>query len=81
MVSSTNPDKSGRGWGHTHADTLDKVDLRDLRAHAVSVGEAVCAAAEADREIPRRSPEDTRELVDEGYERELRVGGRWPYED
>jgi Zn-dependent M28 family amino/carboxypeptidase len=80
MISSTNSDKSGRGWGHTHADTLDKVDVRDLRAHAVSVGNAVCAATEATREIPRRSREDTRDLVDEGYEQELKVGGRWPYE-
>ncbi len=80
MLSSTNPDKSGRGWGHTHADTLDKIDIRDLRNHAISVGTAVCAAAEADREIPSRSAEQTRDLLDEGYKQELRVGGRWPYE-
>jgi Zn-dependent M28 family amino/carboxypeptidase len=80
MISSINPDKSGRGWGHTHADTLDKIDVRDLRAHAISVGNAVCAAADAHRAIPRRSPEDTRDLIDEGYEQELKVGGRWPYE-
>jgi aminopeptidase YwaD len=80
MVSSTNPDKSGRGWGHTHADTLDKIDIRDLRAHAISVSNAVCATAEVDRDIPQRSPEDTRDLLDEGYEQELKIGGRWPYE-
>jgi len=80
MISSTNPDKSGRGWGHTHADTLDKIDVRDLRAHAISIGNVVAAAAETDRDIPRRSPADTRALIDEGYERELKVGGRWPYE-
>ncbi|MFB6188566.1 MAG: M28 family peptidase [Halapricum sp.] len=80
MVSSTNPDKSGRGWGHTHADTLDKIDIRDLRAHAISIGNAVLTAAETDRDIPRRSPEGTRDLLDEGYEQELKVGGRWPYE-
>jgi hypothetical protein len=79
MLSSTNPDKSGRGWGHTHADTLDKIDIRDLRDHAISVGNAVCAAAETGREIPARSAEETRELIDEGYEQELRIGGRWPY--
>ena len=80
MLSSTNPDKSGRGWGHTHADTLDKIDVRDLRDHSVSIGNAVCAAAEPGREFPSRSPEDTRDLVDDGYEQELRIGGRWPYE-
>lgn len=80
MVSSTNPEKSGRGWGHTHADTLDKIDIRNLRDHAISVGNAVCATTETDREISRRSPEDTRDLIDEGYKQELKVGGRWPYE-
>ncbi|ESP87464.1 M28 family peptidase [Candidatus Halobonum tyrrellensis] len=81
MASSTNPDKSGRGWGHTHADTLDKVDVRDLREHAVVLAEAVYELADADREVPRRSREEARDLIDEGYERELRVGGRWPYDD
>ena len=27
--------KRGRGWGHTEADTLDKVDSRNLRNHAI----------------------------------------------
>jgi len=80
MLSSTNPDKSGRGWGHTHADTLDKIDVRDLRDHSVSIGNAVCAAADPDREFPSRSPAETRDLIDDGYEQELRIGGRWPYE-
>ena len=80
MISSTNPNKSGRGWGHTHADTLDKIDIRDLRAHAVAVGNAVCAAAERDREIPSRTPEETKGQIDSGYEQELKIGGRWPYE-
>lgn len=29
--------QSGRGWGHTHADTLDKLDLRVLRDLAISI--------------------------------------------
>lgn len=80
ILSSTNPDDSGRGWGHTHADTLDKIDIQDLRNHAIWVGNAVCAASEGDREFSRRSADETRELIDEGYEQELRIGGRWPYE-
>ncbi|WP_231186487.1 M28 family peptidase [Haladaptatus sp. DYF46] len=79
MVSSTNPDKSGRGWGHTHADTLDKIDIRDLREHAVTIADAVCTLTEADREVPSRSREDTRDLIDDGYEKELKLGGRWAY--
>lgn len=80
MISSTNPDKPGRGWGHTHADTIDKVDIRDLRNHAILVGDVVCAAAEGDRKIPSRSPEGTKERIDDGYKQELKIGGRWPYE-
>ena len=81
MASSTNPDKSGRGWGHTHADTLDTVGVRDLREHAVVLAEAVRELTRRDREVPRRSPEETRDLIDEGYEQELRIGDRWPYHD
>ena len=58
MVSSTNPDKSGRGWGHTHADTLDKIDIRDLREHAVTIANAVCKLSETDCDVPSRSRED-----------------------
>ena len=79
MVSSTNPNKSGRGWGHTHADTLDKIDIRDLREHAVTVADVVCALTEPDRDVPSRSREDTRDLIDDGYEQELKLGGRWSY--
>lgn len=79
MISSTNVTGSGRGWGHTHADTLDKIDVRDLREHAVTVAEAVCALAGDRVEVTSRSRDDTRALVDEGYEQELRLGGRWPY--
>ncbi|EMA37334.1 M28 family peptidase [Halobiforma nitratireducens] len=80
MTASTS-DSSGRGWGHTHADTLDKLDVRDFRELSVLVASAAFTAAEADREFPQRSREETKELLDEGYVQELRIGGRWPYED
>lgn len=74
-------DSSGRGYGHTHADTLDKLDSRDIRALAIQVAEAVLEVADADREIESKARTTIREEIDEGYERELRRGGRWPYED
>ena len=80
VMASTTSEQSGRGWGHTHADTLDKIDIRDLRSHAVAVGNAVCAAAEPGREIPSRTPAETKRRIDPGYEQELKIGGRWPYE-
>ena len=40
VMASTTSDHDGRGWGHTHADTLDKLDPRDLREVATLVAEA-----------------------------------------
>lgn len=37
-----------RGWGHTHGDTLDKLDPRDLRSLAVPVAAAVLELADGD---------------------------------
>ncbi|MEM4782224.1 MAG: M28 family metallopeptidase [Halalkalicoccus sp.] len=70
---------SGRGWGHTHADTLDKLDVRDLRAISIQVTAAVYEAASADRTFTRRTRGEVREALSPGYERELKRGGRWPY--
>ena len=80
MVSTTS-EQSGRGWGHTHADTLDKLDSRDVRDVAVQVAEAVARFAAEEVDTPPRTRAETREAIDEGYERELRKGGRWPYDD
>ncbi|MFB6300475.1 MAG: M28 family peptidase [Halobacteriales archaeon] len=71
----------GRGWGHTHADTLDKIDSRDLRALAISLATAAMTVAEDDRSIPHKERTAIREAIDEGYEQELKVIGRWPYGD
>jgi Zn-dependent M28 family amino/carboxypeptidase len=81
VMAASASGENGRGWGHTHADTLDKLDVRDLRALSVLVGSAVFTATEADREFPHRSREAIREMIDEGYEQELKKGGRWPYDD
>ncbi len=79
VMASTTSDASGRGWGHTHADTLDKLDPRDLREIAILVAEATYRVASDDSPIPRRSREEIRDAIDEGYVRELKTGGRWPY--
>jgi len=70
---------SGRGWGHTHADTLEKLDSRDLRALAVVLAETVVELADADRECPGTDPGAIREALDRNAERELRAGGRWHF--
>ena len=76
---STQSDSSGRGWGHTHADTLDKLDSRDLRAVAVQVAEAVVRLANGAVSPEHRTRAEMRDRIDEGYEQELKQGGRWPY--
>jgi len=78
MAGSTS-ESSGRGWGHTHADTLDKLDSRDLRDLATLLAEAVFRLADADRTIPSKSPGTIEDSIDDGYVQELKTGGRWPY--
>jgi aminopeptidase YwaD len=80
MVSTTS-EQSGRGWGHTHADTLDKLDSRDLRAVAVQVAEGVVRLANGVVEPEHRTREEMRDRIDDGYVQELKQGGRWPYEE
>ncbi|WP_255169612.1 M28 family peptidase [Natrononativus amylolyticus] len=80
MTASTSG-SSGRGYGHTHADTLDKLDVRDFRELSPIIASVAYTAAEADREFPQRSREETKEMIDEGYIQELKIGGRWPYDE
>ncbi len=71
---------TGRGWGHTHADTLDKLDPRDLRELAIILAEAIIEVAGADRAFKPKQPDEIREALDENDELELRVGDRWHFE-
>lgn len=71
---------SGRGWGHTHADTLDKLDPQDLRTLAVAFATTVLELADDDREFSHKAPSEIEGSIDENYERELRAGGRWHFD-
>jgi len=72
----------GRGWGHTHADTLDKLQQRDLREQAIVLTELVVALADADTTIPHRDPERIADqLRDEDLATGLQITGDWPYDD
>ncbi len=70
----------GRGWGHTHADTLDKLDVRDLRALAVVYTEAILELADGDVTLAHESRENVKDKLDENYVREMKAGGRWRYD-
>ena len=70
---------SGRGFGHTYADTLDKADVRAIRDHAVLASLIVERLAARDP-IARRDPEDiAAELRADGLAEPMRVAGDWPY--
>jgi Zn-dependent M28 family amino/carboxypeptidase len=68
----------GRGWTHTHADTRDKVDDRNLREHAMLAALLIREVARTD-EIPRQSRESVVENLRDGdYEEGMKAAGIWP---
>ncbi|MFC7155297.1 M28 family peptidase [Halomarina halobia] len=77
-VASETGDR-GRGWGHTRADTLDKLESRDLREGAVLLTELVVRLAREDTEIARQSREEiVAALEREGHAEGLRITGDLP---
>lgn len=74
--------ESGRGWGHTHGDTLDKLDIRDLRELSVVCAAGLLELASNDRAIERCSPESIESAtIEEGYEVGMRATGSWPWDE
>ena len=73
-------DDVGRGWGHTAADTLDKLDKRDLREQAVLLTELAVDLASDGRTVGHRDPEEiAADLEDQGLAAGMRRTGDWPY--
>ncbi|MDS0476676.1 M28 family metallopeptidase [Natrinema sp. 1APR25-10V2] len=69
----------GRGWGHTAADTRDKVDPRTLREHAILT--ALLVRELATRDVPRVDEDELREqLREQEYEPGMRAAAIWPDE-
>jgi aminopeptidase YwaD len=72
--------ESGRGWGHTHADTLDKIDGRDLRDLTVLLAAGTVKLAEEGREIEPVESEEIREATEEGgFDVGMKAVGSWPW--
>jgi Zn-dependent M28 family amino/carboxypeptidase len=70
----------GRGWGHTYADTLDKLSARDLREQAVLLTALTVELASADRTVERRSTEAiAADLEEQNLAEGMKVTGDWPY--
>ncbi|WP_254863715.1 M28 family peptidase [Halovivax gelatinilyticus] len=74
-------ESEGRGYGHTSADTLDKLDVRNLREQAVLLAELAVELASDDVSIPHRTREDVAESFEsEGRAEGMKIIGEWPYE-
>jgi len=74
-------DDDGRGWGHTHADTFDKLDRRNLQEQSLFVTELAARVASADLALPRR---ETTAIATELEEQNAAAGmqyiGTWPFD-
>ncbi|WP_247009653.1 M28 family peptidase [Halorientalis litorea] len=70
----------GRGWGHTYADTLDKLDSRDLREGAILVTDLVVELADADRTVSHADTDTVAKALEaQGLAEGMRITGDWPF--
>ena len=69
----------GRGWGHTSADTLDKVDPKHLKDAAMVLAQSLVHLANEEGAIAERTPveEIVRLLGETGMAETLRVQLKW----
>lgn len=71
---------SGRGWGHTHADTLDKLDPRVLRDLAIVLAGVVIDCASDEFAPNNVSPAAVRRAIDPQTQKRMRTLGQLPAE-
>jgi Zn-dependent M28 family amino/carboxypeptidase len=81
QLHSVTPER-GRGWGHTHADTRDKADGRNIREHGMLAALLVADLAGLDAppaDLPRPDANDLAvTLSDHGVEAGMRAANIWP---
>lgn len=71
---------TGRGWGHTHGDTLDKLSPKPLRELAIGISAGVIEIAKIELEIPHHSVGQVKqELIENGHKVGMKASGNWPY--
>ncbi len=71
----------GRGFGHTMADTLDKVNEVELRESAMVAARLLLRLTDHPAAIGRKrtSGEIRQILLDHDLEEPLKTQGKWPY--
>jgi Zn-dependent M28 family amino/carboxypeptidase len=73
-------DQAGRGWGHTHADTIDKLDVRDLREQAVLLTGVVAEVASGEFAVERATEDEIIDALEaEDLVEGMKLSGDWPY--
>ncbi|MFC3960081.1 M28 family peptidase [Halovivax cerinus] len=79
MMSETGD--SGRGWGHTFADTFEKLDRRNHREQAIVLAELAVEMADDEFEVAHRDPEAIADDLEEANLAEgMKIIGDWPYD-
>ncbi|XVH30743.1 M28 family peptidase [Haloferacaceae archaeon DSL9] len=79
MVAGETNDR-GRGWGHTFADTLEKLEPRNLREQAILLTELVVELADDETAVDHRDPADIAAALEaEDLAEGMKVTGDWPY--
>ena len=69
-----------RGWGHTGADTLDKLESRNLREQAILLTELVVELAKTTVNTERRYPGSIAAALEaEGKATGMKLTGDWPF--
>jgi len=76
------PSSLGRGFGHTRADTLDKVDEVELRESAMVAARLLLRLANHPQSIGRqRIPAEIKQILqDHDLEEPLTAQGQWPFD-
>jgi hypothetical protein len=70
----------GRGWGHTEADTIDKLEGRTLRESAIVLTELAVELADGSVEIGHREPEEIAAALEREDQAEgMKLIGDWPF--
>ncbi|MFC3478677.1 M28 family peptidase [Halobacterium litoreum] len=71
---------SGRGWGHTYADTLDKLEVRDFREQAILLTALAVRLASDDFAVAHASEADVASALEaEDLAEGMKITGDWPY--
>jgi Zn-dependent M28 family amino/carboxypeptidase len=69
----------GRGWGHTSADTMDKVDVRNLQEGAMVLARLLLKVANRKETIAQHRSVDevVKELESSGMKKKLEIQKKW----